>query len=427
MIYCGKKSQLEKFNRVYLPKDIIIEFNDDGSEKFVRAKTGRRNYSDEYNKLPYLLGCDCKTGRYEYNTYEPKDTWIIKHGLKGRPMIQLYKYGTQWENLIIDGDGSSNSKPVETYDQLLGIQPEDKSLHSEYDERINGEIHYIDEDTVEVKFSEPVAGYAICILLQEHGMIYKGNGSVWEIEHNLEGKPFTQVFNNMGHMINAEVVHIDDNHTRISFFSGREYDLIEGEDLVEVREGYHADVKEKIPQVVNGYAVLIIDPTSQYIHHQIDPTREWEIHHNLNNYCVIQLTGVKDEEGRSYSDEDLYVIGAEIKQVNRSTARIMFSQPMTGYATCCTVSSGSSGQHSGCVIVVPQYELPDVAEAKTNTIYVIKETGFAYVTDDNFQWITITPGPSRIDGNRYTGDIDDEGTRPGDIEGNKWSKHEWEE
>lgn len=338
-------------------------------------------------------------------------------------MIQLYKYGTQLVNTEINGDGTSNNdKPLETYDELLGIQPEDTSLHSEYDERINGEIHYIDEDTVEVKFSEPVAGYAICILLQEKGMIYKGNGTVWEIEHNLGGKPFTQVFNNQGNMINAEVVHIDENHTQISFFSGREFDLIENEDPTIVRKGYHADMKEKIPQIVDGYAVLIIDPTSQYIHHQIDPTREWEIHHNLNNYCIIQLTGVQDKEGRSYSDEDLYVMSAEIKQVNRSTVRVSFSQPMTGYVTCCTIGSSGSGQNSvGGVIVVPQYELPDVAEAMVNTIYVIKETGFAYVTDDNFQWITITPGPSRIDGNRYPDDNLDMET-----DGNKWDKHDWE-
>ena len=422
MIYCGKKSQLEKFNRVYLPKDLIIEFNDDGSERFVRAKTGRRNYSDEYNKLPYLLGCNCKTDRYEYNTYEAKDTWIIKHGLKGRPMIQLYKYGTQIVNTEIKGDGTSDDKPIQSYDELLGILPENKPLNSKYDERINGEIHYIDEDTVEVKFSEPVAGYAICILLQEKGMIYKGNGSVWDIEHNLQGKPFTQVFDSQGRMLNAEVVHIDDNHTRISFFSGREYDLVENEDPAIIRNGYHAEMKEKIPKIVNGYAVLILDPTSQYIHHQIDASKEWEIHHNLNNYCIIQLTGVQDEKGRSYFDEDLYVMMAEIKQVNRSVVRVSFSQPMTGYATCCTISSGSSGQHTGCVIVVPQYELPDVHEAKTNTIYVIKETGFAYVTDDNFQWITITPGPSRIDGNRYPDDNPDMET-----DGNKWDKHEWEE
>lgn len=368
-IYCGRKSDLEKFNRTYLPKDLIIEFNDDGSDKTVRMKTGRENYSAPYLKLPYLTcGCSNKN-KYVYTTDIEKNTWLIHHNLKGRPIIQLY-----------------NSK----------------------DEIINGEIHYIDENSLEVIFSEPVKGYAVCIYLTENGYLYYGSGSVWTIKHNLEGKPFTQVFDNQGKMINAEVKHLDNNTTQISFFSGREYNVIE--DYNE-RKGYRTEMGDTIPYSVTGFAVLILDPSSQYIHKQEKPSTTWEIRHNLNNYCIIQLI-----------NPDLWVFVSEIKQINKSIIRVTFSEPVAGEAICVTFNPSDNNSHMGCIQIVKQYELPDVKVARTNTLYVIRETGFGYLTDDNFQWITLTPGPSRIDGNRFPDDNPDMET-----DGNKWSKHEWED
>lgn len=399
MIYCGKKSDLENYGRTYLPKDMIIEFPDDGSDKKVRLKTGRMDYAAPYPKLPYV-GCDCdSTGgggsnRYVYNTQEPSDKWVIHHNLKGYPLIQLYDDKNQVTTTYTDPDEHGNRYPI--------------TIQNQSDHHINGEIHYIDIDTVEVTFSEPVSGYAICLGIKDNGIVYKGSGSVWLIHHNLGAKPFTQVFDNAGYLINAEIEHIDDNTTRISFYSGRDYDVKDDE---EARYGYMVDVKNKTPLDVNGFAVLITDPTASYVHEQTEPAANWEIRHGLNNYVLVQLL-----------DPDLYVRVSEVRQINKSLIRVSFSEPVTGKVICATTGIKPGGNsNQGGVIIVDQYQLPDVAEALTNTIYVIKQTGFAYCTDDNFQWITVTPGPTRIDGNLYK---DQEGM---EVDGNKWDKQDWEE
>lgn len=320
MIYCGKKSNLNKFNRIYLPKDIIVEFNDDGSDRTVRLKTGKENYSDTYPRLPYVTcGCENKN-KYYYYSDTPKDRWEIHHKLKGRPIIQLY-----------------NSK----------------------DEVINGEIHYLDLDRVEVIFSEPVAGYAICLLVREQSMIYYGDGNEWNIEHNLEAKPFTQVFDNAGYMVNAEIKHIDENHTRITF-----------------------------SQRIRGYAILIVEPSASYVHTQTIPDKEWTVRHNFNRNCLVQLI-----------DQNLYVKISEIRHVNKNEVKIWFSEPVVGEAVCVAGSAGR--EDTGGVVVVNQYDLPDVKDARLNTIYVLKPSGYAYITNDNFQWIAINVGPARVDGNEF--------------------------
>lgn len=390
MIYCGKKSELEKFNRLYKPKDLIIEFKDDGSERKVRMKTGRMNYSDYYLNLPYLT-CGCQKDRYEYNTYVAKDTWLIKHNMKGWPMIQLYKYGKNKEIKETVGQDGIVTKIREEINK---------------DERINGEIHYIDKNTIEVKFSEPVAGYAVLLFLHNNGYVYHGTGSTWLIQHDLGEVPFTQIYNQQNELINGEIIQLDENTTQINFYEGRDYQITKNENS---KRGFDVTLGKNILKEVTGYAVLITNPTSQYIHTQSTPSKYWRVRHNLNNYVITQIL-----------DQDLYVKLTAVKQLNKSTTILEFSEEVTGHVLIASFSS-SNQKESGGVIVVDQYELPDVEEARTNTIYVIKETGFAYVTNDNFQWITITPGPSRIDGNLYK---DQEGQ---ELDGNKFSKHTWEE
>ena len=322
MIYCGKKSNLNKFNRVYLPKDIIVEFNDDGSDRTVRLKTGKENYSDTYPRLPYVTcGCENKN-KYYYYSDNPKSRWEIHHNLKGRPIIQLY---------------NSN------------------------DELINGEIHYLDLDRIEVIFSKPVSGYAICLLVKNRSMIYYGDGTEWNIEHNLEAKPFTQVFDSMGYMVNAEIKHIDENNTKITF-----------------------------SERIRGYAILITDPTDSYVHTQTVPNKEWTVRHNFNRNCLVQLI-----------DPELYVEITDIRHVNRNEVKIYFSKPVTGEAVCVAGDYSRDDNDTGGVIVVNEHDLPDVKDARLNTIYVLKPSGYSYITNDNFQWIAINVGPSRIDGNEF--------------------------
>lgn len=390
MIYCGKKSELEKFNRIYKPKDLIIEFKDDGSERKVRMKTGRMDYSDYYLNLPYLT-CGCQKDRYEFNTYIAKDTWLIKHNMKGWPMIQLYKYG-------------KSSKVTETTNSD-GVVTRIKD-QSKQDERINGEIHYLDKDTIEVKFSEPVAGYAVLLLLHDGGYVYHGTGSTWLIQHDLGDVPFVQIYNEQNELINGEIIQLDENTTQINFYEGRDYEVTKNEESL---RGFDVKVTDRIPKSVTGYAVLIITPSSQYVHHQTEPSKYWRVRHNLNNYVITQIL-----------NPELYVKLTSIKQINKSTTILEFSEEVTGHVLTASFNSSSNSQQDmGGVIVVDQYELPDVAEAKTNTIYVIKQTGFAYVTNDNFQWITVTPGPTRVDGNLYK---DEEGM---EVDGNKFDKHTW--
>ena len=392
MIYCGKKSELEKFNRIYKPKDLIIEFKDDGSERKVRMKTGRMDYSDYYLNLPYLT-CDCQKDRYEFNTYIAKDTWLIKHNMKGWPMIQLYKYG-------------KSSKVTETTNSD-GVVTRIKD-QSKQDERINGEIHYLDKDTIEVKFSEPVAGYAVLLLLHDGGYVYHGTGSTWLIQHDLGDVPFVQIYNEQNELINGEIIQLDENTTQINFYEGRDYEVTKNEESL---RGFDVKVTDRIPKSVTGYAVLIVTPSSQYVHHQTEPSKYWRVRHNLNNYVITQIL-----------NPELYVKLTSIKQINKSTTILEFSEEVTGHVLTASFNSSSNSQQDmGGVIVVDQYELPDVAEAKTNTIYVIKQTGFAYVTNDNFQWITVTPGPTRVDGNLYK---DEEGM---EVDGNKFDKHTWED
>lgn len=392
MIYCGKKSELEKFNRIYKPKDLIIEFKDDGSERKVRMKTGRMDYSDYYLNLPYLT-CGCQKDRYEFNTYIAKDTWLIKHNMKGWPMIQLYKYG-------------KSSKVTETTNSD-GVVTRIKD-QSKQDERINGEIHYLDKDTIEVKFSEPVAGYAVLLLLHDGGYVYHGTGSTWLIQHDLGDVPFVQIYNEQNELINGEIIQLDENTTQINFYEGRDYEVTKNEESL---RGFDVKVTDRIPKSVTGYAVLIVTPSSQYVHHQTEPSKYWRVRHNLNNYVITQIL-----------NPELYVKLTSIKQINKSTTILEFSEEVTGHVLTASFNSSSNSQQDiGGVIVVDQYELPDVAEAKTNTIYVIKQTGFAYVTNDNFQWITVTPGPTRVDGNLYK---DEEGM---EVDGNKFDKHTWED
>lgn len=392
MIYCGKKSELEKFNRIYKPKDLIIEFKDDGSERKVRMKTGRMDYSDYYLNLPYLT-CGCQKDRYEFNTYIAKDTWLIKHNMKGWPMIQLYKYG-------------KSSKVTETTNSD-GVVTRIKD-QSKQDERINGEIHYLDKDTIEVKFSEPVAGYAVLLLLHDGGYVYHGTGSTWLIQHDLGDVPFVQIYNEQNELINGEIIQLDENTTQINFYEGRDYEVTKNEESL---RGFDVKVTDRIPKNVTGYAVLIVTPSSQYVHHQTEPSKYWRVRHNLNNYVITQIL-----------NPELYVKLTSIKQINKSTTILEFSEEVTGHVLTASFNSSSNSQQDmGGVIVVDQYELPDVAEAKTNTIYVIKQTGFAYVTNDNFQWITVTPGPTRVDGNLYK---DEEGM---EVDGNKFDKHTWED
>lgn len=392
MIYCGKKSELEKFNRIYKPKDLIIEFKDDGSERKVRMKTGRMDYSDYYLNLPYLT-CGCQKDRYEFNTYIAKDTWLIKHNMKGWPMIQLYKYG-------------KSSKVTETTNSD-GVVTRIKD-QSKQDERINGEIHYLDKDTIEVKFSEPVAGYAVLLLLHDGGYVYHGTGSTWLIQHDLGDIPFVQIYNEQNELINGEIIQLDENTTQINFYEGRDYEVTKNEESL---RGFDVKVTDRIPKSVTGYAVLIVTPSSQYVHHQTEPSKYWRVRHNLNNYVITQIL-----------NPELYVKLTSIKQINKSTTILEFSEEVTGHVLTASFNSSSNSQQDmGGVIVVDQYELPDVAEAKTNTIYVIKQTGFAYVTNDNFQWITVTPGPTRVDGNLYK---DEEGM---EVDGNKFDKHTWED
>lgn len=392
MIYCGKKSELEKFNRIYKPKDLIIEFKDDGSERKVRMKTGRMDDSDYYLNLPYLT-CGCQKDRYEFNTYIAKDTWLIKHNMKGWPMIQLYKYG-------------KSSKVTETTNSD-GVVTRIKD-QSKQDERINGEIHYLDKDTIEVKFSEPVAGYAVLLLLHDGGYVYHGTGSTWLIQHDLGDVPFVQIYNEQNELINGEIIQLDENTTQINFYEGRDYEVTKNEESL---RGFDVKVTDRIPKSVTGYAVLIITPSSQYVHHQTEPSKYWRVRHNLNNYVITQIL-----------NPELYVKLTSIKQINKSTTILEFSEEVTGHVLTASFNSSSNSQQDmGGVIVVDQYELPDVAEAKTNTIYVIKQTGFAYVTNDNFQWITVTPGPTRVDGNLYK---DEEGM---EVDGNKFDKHTWED
>lgn len=392
MIYCGKKSELEKFNRIYKPKDLIIEFKDDGSERKVRMKTGRMDYSDYYLNLPYLT-CGCQKDRYEFNTYIAKDTWLIKHNMKGWPMIQLYKYG-------------KSSKVTETTNSD-GVVTRIKD-QSKQDERINGEIHYLDKDTIEVKFSEPVAGYAVLLLLHDGGYVYHGTGSTWLIQHDLGDVPFVQIYNEQNELINGEIIQLDENTTQINFYEGRDYEVTKNEESL---RGFDVKVTDRVPKSVTGYAVLIVTPSSQYVHHQTEPSKYWRVRHNLNNYVITQIL-----------NPELYVKLTSIKQINKSTTILEFSEEVTGHVLTASFNSSSNSQQDmGGVIVVDQYELPDVAEAKTNTIYVIKQTGFAYVTNDNFQWITVTPGPTRVDGNLYK---DEEGM---EVDGNKFDKHTWED
>lgn len=392
MIYCGKKSELEKFNRIYKPKDLIIEFKDDGSERKVRMKTGRMDYSDYYLNLPYLT-CGCQKDRYEFNTYIAKDTWLIKHNMKGWPMIQLYKYG-------------KSSKVTETTNSD-GVVTRIKD-QSKQDERINGEIHYLDKDTIEVKFSEPVAGYAVLLLLHDGGYVYHGTGSTWLIQHDLGDVPFVQIYNEQNELINGEIIQLDENTTQINFYEGRDYEVTKNEESL---RGFDVKVTDRIPKSVTGYAVLIVTPSSQYVHHQTEPSKYWRVRHNLNNYVITQIL-----------NPELYVKLTSIKQINKSTTILEFSEEVAGHVLTASFNSSSNSQQDmGGVIVVDQYELPDVAEAKTNTIYVIKQTGFAYVTNDNFQWITVTPGPTRVDGNLYK---DEEGM---EVDGNKFDKHTWED
>lgn len=392
MIYCGKKSELEKFNRIYKPKDLIIEFKDDGSERKVRMKTGRMDYSDYYLNLPYLT-CGCQKDRYEFNTYIAKNTWLIKHNMKGWPMIQLYKYG-------------KSSKVTETTNSD-GVVTRIKD-QSKQDERINGEIHYLDKDTIEVKFSEPVAGYAVLLLLHDGGYVYHGTGSTWLIQHDLGDVPFVQIYNEQNELINGEIIQLDENTTQVNFYEGRDYEVTKNEESL---RGFDVKVTDRIPKSVTGYAVLIVTPSSQYVHHQTEPSKYWRVRHNLNNYVITQIL-----------NPELYVKLTSIKQINKSTTILEFSEEVTGHVLTASFNSSSNSQQDiGGVIVVDQYELPDVAEAKTNTIYVIKQTGFAYVTNDNFQWITVTPGPTRVDGNLYK---DEEGM---EVDGNKFNKHTWED
>ena len=398
-IYSGKKSDLYEFNRVYRPKDIVIEFNDDGSDESVRLKTGRMDLPATYDKMPYV-NCESSNNRYVFTTQTASDRWLITHGLKGFPLIQLYSSNDTIMYLQTSPDEEGRSFPIATSNRT--------------DHHINGEIHYIDEDTVEVTFSEPVVGYAICLGIKENGMIYRGSGSVWEIHHNLNGKPFTQVYDSSGFLVNAEIEHLDDNTTKISFFSGRDYEVVDDPDA---RYGYTTKLGEKRPIDVKGYAVLIVEPTKSYIHTQTEPSMEWEVRHNLNNFCLTQLL-----------DPELYVHLAEIRQINRSLVKVSFSEPMTGKAVCVATSEQSttntlsnSASQAGGVLIVDQYDLPDVAEALTNTIYVLKQSGFAYCTNDNFQWIAVTPGPARVDGNQFK---DEEGK---ETDGNFWKNKPWED
>ena len=110
--------------------------------------------------------------------------------------------------------------------------------------------------------------------------------------------------------------------------------------------------------------------------------------HNFNRNCLVQLI-----------DQNLYVKISEIRHVNKNEVKIWFSEPVVGEAVCVAGSAGR--EDTGGVVVVNQYDLPDVKDARLNTIYVLKPSGYAYITNDNFQWIAINVGPARVDGNEF--------------------------
>lgn len=93
-IYQGLKSELMKSQRVYLPNDIIFEF-DDNKPNRVRMKTGKLHTYEIYRRLPYVSAmCECHDyGKgFVTNVGNNKDQeFIVTHNLDSNHIIvQIY-------------------------------------------------------------------------------------------------------------------------------------------------------------------------------------------------------------------------------------------------------------------------------------------------------------------------------------------------
>lgn len=101
-IYQGFKSELLKSQRVYLPNDIILEF-DDNKPNRVRMRTGKLHTYEIYKRLPYVTGfCECHDyGKgFVTNIGNNKDQeFIITHNLDSNHIIyQIYDNETNIMN-----------------------------------------------------------------------------------------------------------------------------------------------------------------------------------------------------------------------------------------------------------------------------------------------------------------------------------------
>lgn len=101
-IYQGYRSELLKSQRVYLPNDIILEFDDNKPNK-VRMKTGKLHKFDIYRRLPYVSGfCECHDyGKgFVINVGNDKDKeFIVEHNLDSDHIIyQIYDNETNMMN-----------------------------------------------------------------------------------------------------------------------------------------------------------------------------------------------------------------------------------------------------------------------------------------------------------------------------------------
>lgn len=122
-----------------------------------------------------------------------------------------------------------------------------------------------------------------------------------EFEHRFSGVIVSVLVPKVGTTPNMSYVTTEDFSIGLNYFDIKQYAFIGG--------------------LLDENFVEFLMPERSYHHVQSNPSRVWEISHNLNKYPTVIIT---DNDNNEYE--------GEIRKIDENMIVITFSQPFSGYA-----------------------------------------------------------------------------------------------
>ena len=122
-----------------------------------------------------------------------------------------------------------------------------------------------------------------------------------EFEHRFSGVIVSVLVPKVGTTPNMSYVTTEDFSIGLNYFDIKQYAFIGG--------------------LLDENFVEFLMPGRSYHHVQSNPSRVWEISHNLNKYPTVIIT---DNDNNEYE--------GEVRKINENMIVITFSQPFSGYA-----------------------------------------------------------------------------------------------